>query len=62
MTTVQTAPSAVAWKGAEKIAFRFLFLYFFIQAVPLDWKYYATLFRLPFTGWYYGDIFSLTRY
>jgi hypothetical protein len=50
------------WKGYEKIAFRFFFIYFFIQAVPLDWKYFSQLFSINWGSLHYGDIFNLAHY
>ncbi|WP_242689132.1 DoxX family protein [Pedobacter sp. SYSU D00535] len=48
--------------AVEKLVFKFAFLYFFIQAVPLDWKFYKTLFSINWLELHYGDIFNLTRY
>lgn len=50
------------WKGYEKIAFRFIFIYFFIQAVPLDWQYYKQVFAIDWAHLRYGDIFVLAHY
>lgn len=50
------------WKTWEIVAFRFFFIYFIIQTVPLDWKFYRELFSIDFTSLYYGDIFNLARY
>jgi len=43
-------------------AFRFFFIYFFLQVVPLDWKYYRELFSIDWTHLRYGDIFNLVHY
>lgn len=50
------------WKGYEKILFRFVAIYFFIQAVPLDWKYYRDVFSINWLGLHYRDIFYLAHY
>ena len=50
------------WKEYEKIIFRFLFIFFLLQAVPLDWKYYANLFTINWADLQYKDIFYLSRY
>jgi hypothetical protein len=50
------------WSGYEKVLFRFFFLYFILQSVPLDWKYYRALVSIPWTALQYGDIFYLSRY
>lgn len=50
------------WEGNEKIIFRFLFIFFLLQAVPLDWKYYAHLFTVHWSDLHYRDIFYISRY
>lgn len=50
------------WKSYEKIIFRIFFIYFFIQAVPLDWKFYQQLFAINWSQLHYGDIFNLAHY
>jgi len=42
--------------------YRFLFAFFFILCVPLDPKYWATLFSLPWGRWRYEDIFAVAHY
>ena len=32
-----------SWTPAERVGFRFAFLYFVLQAVPLDWRFYRDL-------------------
>lgn len=44
----------------QKPVLRFLFLYFFIQVVPLDWKFYRDLFS--FNWLHYSGIFRLAHY
>ncbi|OZI05760.1 hypothetical protein BWI93_22885 [Siphonobacter sp. BAB-5385] len=51
-----------AWSTAEKAIFRFFFLYFFIQVVPLDYKYYQYLFSIDWLQLSYREIFYLSRY
>ncbi|WP_233219027.1 DoxX family protein [Adhaeribacter arboris] len=50
------------WNKLEKAAFRFFFIYFFIQAVPLDWKYFRNLFSINWLDLHFRDIFYLSRY
>lgn len=50
------------WRETEKIIFRFLFIFFLLQAVPLDWKYYAHLFTIHWSHLNYSDIFYISRY
>lgn len=57
----QVKPTSV-WKNYEIILFRFFFIYFLIQVVPLDWKYYQTLFAIDWGRLYYADLFNLSRY
>jgi hypothetical protein len=60
-SSITTSPSSV-WTSYEKIIFRVFFIYFFIQAVPLDWKYYQQLFSINWSQLHYGDIFNLAHY
>jgi hypothetical protein len=57
LTTNQTK-----WKEYEKTIFRFFFIYFLLQALPLDWKYFGNLFRIQWTNLHFGDIFYISRY
>lgn len=50
------------WKNIDKIALRFLVIYFIIQAVPLDWKFYRQLFTIDWSDLSFYDLFQLTRY
>ncbi|SIN75859.1 hypothetical protein [Chitinophaga niabensis] len=47
------------WKPYEKTGLRFFFIYFVIQAVPLDWKFYKALFSIDRLD---VSLFSLTKY
>lgn len=47
---------------AKQFAWRFFFIYFFIMAVPLDWKYYQQVFSINWANLQYGDIFILAHY
>ncbi len=50
------------WTKRQKITFRFFFVFFIIQTVPLDWKFYRTVFSI---NWLHPDLYqvlSLTRY
>jgi hypothetical protein len=61
-----TRSSAVAeigpWTTLEKASFRIAFIYFVIQSVPLDWKYFRDVFTINWLNPGYGDIFRLARY
>lgn len=58
-TSIESAP---AWTKGEKIIFRFVFVYFLIQAIPLDWQFYRNLFSIDWGAHYYRDLFNLARY
>ncbi|MFY0255690.1 DoxX family protein [Chitinophaga sp. 30R24] len=51
-----------AWKDYEKIGFRIVFIYFLLQALPLDWKFYHCLFTTSLFHLHYEDIFNLANY
>lgn len=50
------------WKGSWKILFRFFFIYFVIQCIPLDVKYFSSLFHIHWGELSFRDIFYLSRY
>ncbi|WP_214225172.1 DoxX family protein [Pedobacter sp. B4-66] len=50
------------WSGKEKIVLRFFILYFIIQVVPLDWKFYRDLFSINPVEFSFYDLFKLTKY
>jgi hypothetical protein len=61
METTQSLHIA-EWKAYEKAVFRFLFIFFLLQAIPLDWKYYQQLININWTNLHYRDIFYISRY
>lgn len=50
------------WSQPGKFLFRVVFLYFFIQSVPVDWKFYQQLFSINWSQLHYGDIFNIAHY
>lgn len=60
--TTNASSASTNWKEQQKIALRFFFIYFVIQIIPLDWKYYVQLFQINWFDFYYGDLFNLSRY
>lgn len=50
------------WKGYEKILFRLSFVYFLLQIVPLDWKYYRHLLNINWLQLSFRDIFNISKY
>ena len=51
-----------AWKGWEKVLFRFFFLFFVILILPLDWKFYREIFSIHWTHLHFHDLFDLSKY
>lgn len=62
MASKHPADSSGAWSVFEKAAFRFAFLFFFLQIVPLDWNYYALLFSIHWGSFNVYDLLVTTRY
>jgi len=60
--TTQVTSSPTSWTASGKFAIRLFFLYFFLQAVPLDWKFYKELFSIDWTHLHYGALFDLAHY
>lgn len=54
-------PSPPAWTDREKLIFRFFFLFFFLQAIPLSVDFFKITFGFNWLHISYGDIFNLTR-
>ncbi|OOQ56792.1 hypothetical protein [Mucilaginibacter pedocola] len=53
---------ASKWEGYQKVLFRFFAIYFLLQALPLDWKFYGNLFSINWANLGFGDIFYISRY
>lgn len=53
---------APAWKRYEKNLFRFFFLYFAFQIVPIDFNFYRELFALDWSSLHVSNLFYLARY
>jgi len=62
MATSLNNDSTDAWKAYEKHAFRLAFVYFILQSVPLDWKYYRHLFSVNWLNPTFADFFNISRY
>ena len=60
----ESTPLAAApvWKPYEKILLQFFIIYFALQIIPLDWKFYAQVFSINWGEFYYGDLFALSKY
>lgn len=54
-------PSPPVWTDREKLMFRFFFLFFILQAIPLSVDFFKTVLGFNWLYISYGDIFNLTR-
>jgi hypothetical protein len=54
-------PSPPVWTDREKLIFRFFFLFFILQAIPLSVDFFKTVFGFNWLHISYGDIFNLSR-
>lgn len=52
----------IIWKEYEKILFRFFFVYFLLQALPIDWKFYEHLYQINWLKISFADMFNISRY
>ncbi|SDE67448.1 hypothetical protein SAMN05216464_108170 [Mucilaginibacter pineti] len=50
------------WKPWERNVFRFVFIFLIILSVPLDWKFYRTLFGINWLHLNFYDLLKLTKY
>src|SRR6186713_28778 len=62
MSPIETITQPSPWKASQKAALRLFFLYFFLQSVPLDWKFYRKVFSTDWAHLHYGAIFELAHY
>jgi len=54
-------PSPPVWTDREKLIFRFFFLFFILQAIPLSVDFFKTVFGFNWLHISYSDIFNLSR-
>lgn len=57
-----TSSYHTGWSNSQKILFRFFFIYFTIQILPLDWKFYKQLFSINWLHLHFRELLELTRY
>jgi hypothetical protein len=62
MSSAINNPTQPAWQPWQKAIFRVLFIYFLVQVIPVDWKFYRELFSVNWFRLHYGDIFNLAHY
>ena len=53
--------AAGEWTGSEKLIFRYFFLFFILQALPLSVDFFRIVFGFNWLYISYGNIFDLTR-
>jgi hypothetical protein len=58
---ISNSPSS-EWKPYENIALHFFIVYFAIQILPLDWKFFQQLFSIDWLHLNFYDLFNLSRY
>jgi len=58
----QKNQSETQWTPVERAIFRFFALYFFIQILPLDARFFKNLFSINWLDIQYRDIFYLSRF
>src|ERR1700760_720156 len=61
MTKIITSEPSSQWSEKEKSIFRFLFIFFVLQALPLSVDIFKVVFGFNWLHISYGDIFNLTR-
>lgn len=54
--------SYLEWSNTSKILFRFFFIYFLLQVLPIDWKFYRDLFSINITHLHVYQLLSLASY
>jgi hypothetical protein len=57
-----SANNSSRWKSYQITALQFFILFFAIEILPLDWKFYRELFSINWTELNFYDLFKLTRY
>lgn len=63
MSTSVIETQQTHWTQGARIAFRFVFIYFIIQCVPVfDWRYWHLVFSINWLSLRYEDIFNLAHY
>jgi len=61
MSKILTNKPQYEWSEKEKGVFRFFFLFFVIQALPLSTDFFKVVFGIDWLHFGYGDIFNITR-
>ncbi len=61
MSKILTNQNSSTWSEQEKVIFRFFFLYFIIQALPISIDFFKVIFGFNWLDISYGDIFNITH-
>src|ERR1043165_1631952 len=51
-----------SWTRFQKIIFRFVFIFFALMIIPIDWKFYRALFSIHWSHLHFAELLELTRY
>ncbi len=62
MSKILELNSQSQWSNSEKTAFKFFGIYFFLQVLPIDFRFFKHLFSTNWLHVEYHDIFYLSRY
>jgi hypothetical protein len=62
MSKILELNSKSEWSNSEKTVFKFFAIYFFLQVLPLDLRFFKHLFSTNWLQIQYRDIFYLSRY
>ena len=62
MSKTSSSGNITAWNKNLLFLLRIIFVYFLIQIIPLDLKFYKQISRGNLPGLHYGDIFNIAHY
>jgi len=62
MSQQRVVPNTAEWKPIERMAFRFFFIYFLLQIIPIDWKFWKQFFSINWLHVHFKEIFDLAHY
>ena len=62
MSKTSSSGNITSWNKNLLFLFRIVFVYFLIQIIPLDLKFYKQISRDNLPGLHYGDIFNVAHY
>ena len=62
MSSTFIKKAGINWSKPLQFLFRLVFVYFLVQIIPVDPKFYTRYSHDNFPGLHYGDIFNLAHY